>query len=135
MGQLNQKSIKYNWHEADTSVMEGIMARGDRKLNPVILKAYRKGCLYDAWSEYYRHDVWLETFAECGVDPDFYTTRKRADEEVFPWDFLDCGVTKEFLLREWHKAKAGQATPNCKEQCQGCGGARFQTGICMEHRK
>ena len=135
MGQLNQKSIKYNWHEADVSVMEGIMARGDRKLNQVILKAYQKGCLYDAWSEYYQHDVWLETFGECGVDPDFYTVRERMDEEIFPWDFLDCGVTREFLLKEWHKAKAGQVTLNCKEQCQGCGGARFQTGICVKHRK
>ena len=135
MSQLNQKSIKYNWHEADVSVLEGIMARGDRKLNQVILRAYQKGCLYDAWSEYYKNDVWLETFSECGVDPDFYTVRERADDEIFPWDFLDCGVTKQFLFREWHKAQAGQVTPNCKAQCQGCGGARFQTGICMEKRE
>lgn len=134
VSQLNQKSIKYNWHEADVSVMEGIMARGDRKLNQVILRAYQKGCLYDAWSEYYKNDVWLETFSECGVDPDFYTVRERMDDEIFPWDFLDCGVTKQFLLREWHKAQAGQVTPNCKVQCQGCGSARFQAGICMEAR-
>lgn len=132
--QLNQKSIKYNWHEADASVMEGIFARGDRRLNQVILMAYQKGCFYDAWSEYYKNDVWLEAFEECGVDPDFYTVRERSDDEIFPWDFLDCGVSKQFLLREWHKAQEETVTPNCRMQCQGCGAARFQTGVCYEKR-
>lgn len=132
--QLNQKSIKYNWHEADASVLEGILARGDRKLNQVILRAYEKGCMYDAWSEYYKNDIWMETFEECGIDISFYTTRTRGDDEIFPWDFLDCGVTKQFLLREWHRAQGESVTPNCKMQCQGCGAARFQTGICMEKR-
>ncbi len=131
-GQLNQKSIKYNWHEADVSVLEGIMARGDRRLNEVIFQAYKKGCLYDAWSEYYKNDVWFDTFSECGIDPAFYFARQRTDDEIFPWDFIDCGVTKSFLLKEWRKAKEGQITSNCKIQCQGCGAARFQTGICME---
>lgn len=132
--QLNQKSIKYNWHEADVSVLEGILARGDRRLNQVILKAYEMGCFYDAWSEYYKNDVWMKAFEECGIDPDFYTVRERADDEVFPWDFLSCGVSKEFLLREWHRAKKEVVTPNCKVQCQGCGAARFGTGICFEKR-
>lgn len=131
-GQLNQKSIKYNWHEADVSVLEGIMARGDRRLNKVILRAYQKGCMYDAWSEYYKNDVWFETFEECGIDPSFYTTRERSDEEIFPWDFLDCGVSREFLLREWHNAQEERITPNCRMQCQGCGAARFGTGVCTE---
>ncbi|MDE7250639.1 MAG: TIGR03960 family B12-binding radical SAM protein, partial [Lachnospiraceae bacterium] len=131
-GQLNQKSIKYNWHEADVSVLEGIMARGDRRLNKVILRAYQKGCIYDAWSEYYKNDVWFETFEECGIDPSFYTTRERSDDEIFPWDFLDCGVSREFLLREWHKAKDESTTPNCRVQCQGCGASRFRTGVCTE---
>lgn len=131
-GQLNQKSIKYNWHEADVSVLEGIMARGDRRLNKVILLAYQKGCMYDAWSEYYKNDVWFETFEECGIDPSFYTTRERSDDEIFPWDFLDCGVSREFLLREWHKAKEEITTPNCRMQCQGCGASRFRTGVCTE---
>ena len=131
-GQLNQKSIKYNWHEADVSVLEGIMARGDRRLNKVILRAYQKGCIYDAWSEYYKNDVWFETFEECGIDPSFYTTRERSDDEIFPWDFLDCGVSREFLLREWHKAKEESTTPNCRMQCQGCGASRFRTGVCTE---
>ncbi len=133
-GQLNQKSIKYNWHEADVSVLEGIFARGDRRLNQVILKAYQKGCMYDAWSEYYQNDLWLQTFEECGIDISFYTTRTRPDDEIFPWDFLDCGVTKEFLLREWHKAQKEIVSPNCRMQCSACGAARFHTGVCLEKR-
>lgn len=132
--QLNQKSIKYNWHEADTSVLEGIMARGDRRLNQVILAAYKKGCIYDAWSEYYRHDIWLQAFEECNIDTDFYTVRIRHDDEIFPWDFLDCGVSKQFLLKEWHNAQEERVTPNCRTQCQGCGAGRFQTGVCVENK-
>lgn len=132
--QLNQKSIKYNWHEADESVLEGIMARGDRRLNQVILKAYEKGCMYDAWSEYYKNDVWFETFDACGISPVFYT-RKRDDKEVFPWDFLDCGVKKEFLLREWHNAQEEAVTPNCRSRCSACGAGRYQTGVCLEDRR
>ncbi len=131
MSQLNQRSIKYNWHEADVSLLEGVFARGDRKLNEVILKAYKKGCMYDAWSEYYKNDVWLETFEECGISTDFYTTRERSEDEMFPWDFIDCGVTKNFLLREWHRAKEGIVTDNCKSKCSGCGSARFDCGICI----
>ena len=132
--QLNQKSIKYNWHEADVSVLEGIMARGDRRLNQVILTAYEKGCIYDAWSEFYKNDLWFEAFDDCGIDPDFYTVRERADDEIFPWDFLDCGVTREFLLKEWHRAQQESVTPNCRVKCQGCGAARFKTGVCMENK-
>lgn len=132
--QLNQKSIKYNWHEADVSVLEGILARGDRRLNQVILKAYEMGCFYDAWSEFYKNDVWMQAFEECGVDPDFYTVRERKDDEIFPWDFLDCGVSREYLLREWNRAKEEIITPNCRMQCQGCGAARFGTGVCFEKR-
>lgn len=133
--QLNQKSIKYNWHETDASVLEGILARGDRRLAQVILKVYEKGCFYDAWSEYYKNDVWMETFAECGLDIAFYTTRERALDEIFPWDFIDCGVTKEFLKKEWLKARQGTISENCKEKCQGCGAARFGGGICFENIK
>ncbi|MBD5450187.1 MAG: TIGR03960 family B12-binding radical SAM protein [Lachnospiraceae bacterium] len=132
MEQLNQKSIKYNWHEADVSVLEGIFARGDRKVAKVILEAYRRGCLFDSWSEYFHNDVWMECFEDCGLDIGFYTTRVREDDEIFPWDFLDCGVTREFLLREWKKAQAQTVSPNCKVQCQGCGANRFGGGICYE---
>ncbi|MCD7737565.1 MAG: TIGR03960 family B12-binding radical SAM protein [Lachnospiraceae bacterium] len=130
--QLNQKSIKYNWHEADMSVLEGVLARGDRRLSEVLLRVYQKGCIYDAWSEYFHNDIWMETFAECGIDPNFYTTRERPLDEIFPWDFLDCGVSKEFLKREWKKAQAGTVSPNCRAQCQGCGAARFGGGVCFE---
>ncbi len=132
--QLNQKSIKYNWHEADVSVMEGVLARGDRRLSKVLLKVYEKGCFYDAWGEYYQNEKWLEAFEECGLNVDFYT-RERSLDELFPWDFIDCGVTKDFLKREWQKALAGKTSPNCKKQCQGCGANRFGGGICFEPRE
>ncbi len=130
MEQLNQKSIKYNWHEADVSVLEGVFARGDRRIAQVILEAYRRGCLFDSWSEYFKNDVWLQCFEDCGVDIGFYTTRERSDDEIFPWDFIDCGVTRQFLLREWKKAQEGVVSPNCQTQCQGCGAGTFQCGIC-----
>lgn len=132
--QLNQKSIKYNWHEADASVLEGVLTRGDRRLGQVILKVYEKGCFYDAWSEYFDNEKWLETIEECGLSVDFYTTRERSLDEVFPWDFIDCGVTKEFLKREWLKAQQEQTSENCKLKCQGCGANRFGGGICFEPR-
>ena len=133
--QLNQKSIKYNWHEADASVLEGVLARGDRRLSEVLLKVYEKGCFYDAWSEYFHNDRWLEAFEECGLTIDFYNTRERSLDEIFPWDFIDCGVTKEFLKREWLKALKEETSPNCKKQCQGCGANRFGGGICFEPRE
>lgn len=136
MAQLNQKVIKYNWHEADVSVLEGVFARGDRKVSKVILQAYKKGCIFDAWSEYYHHDVWLSCFEECGVPIDFYTTRERAIDEVFPWDFIDCGVSRAFLEREWLRATKEQVvTPNCRQACSGCGAARFGGGVCFEERE
>ncbi len=135
MAQLNQKSIKYNWHEADVSVLEGVLARGDRKLAKVLLKAYEMGCLFDSWSECFHNDVWMKAFEDCGIEPDFYTTRERSEDEIFPWDFLDCGVTKEFLLREWKKAQTQTVSPNCRQQCQGCGANRFGGGVCVENKK
>ena len=132
--QFNQKSIKYNWHEADVSVLEGILARGDRRLCEVIRKVYEKGCFYDAWGEYYDNEKWMETLAECGLSAEFYTHRERSTDEILPWDFIDCGVTKEFLIREWKKAQQEQISENCKLKCQGCGAARFGGGICFEPR-
>lgn len=129
--QLNQKAIKYNWHDADVSVLEGVLARGDRKVAKVIQSVYEKGYFFDAWTEYYKHDVWMDSFKECGVDPDFYTTRKRSDDEIFPWDFISCGVSKKFLLNEWHKAQKEEITENCATKCQYCGSAQFGVGICF----
>ena len=134
MAQLNQKHIKYNWHEADESMMEGVLARGDRRLCDVILKAYKKGCIFDAWGEYFKFDVWMDTFKECGVDPLFYTVRERADDEIFPWDIINCGVTKEFLLREWKTALSGKKSSNCRQQCLGCGAASYGVGVCFKER-
>ena len=130
--QLNQKSIKYNWHEADISALEGVFARGDRKIAKVIEQAYRRGCIFDAWSEYFKNDIWMEAFEECGIDIAFYTTRKRGMDEIFPWDFIDCGVSKDFLKREWEKALTETVSPNCRSACQGCGANRFGGGICFE---
>ena len=132
--QLNQKSIKYNWHEADASVMECVLARGDRRLCRVILKMYQSGHFYDAWSEYYDNDAWLNTMKECGLDVWFYAHRERSLDEILPWDFIDCGVTKEFLAREWKKAQGEIVSENCRQKCQGCGAARFGGGICFEER-
>ena len=132
--QLNQKRIKYNWHETDVSVLEGILARGDRRLGPAILAAYKKGCLYDAWTDTYHHDWWLEAFDECDVDIAFYTTRVRDIDEIFPWDILNCGVSKEFLKREWLRSKEGIVTPNCKQNCNGCGAAKYGVGICFNRQ-
>lgn len=132
--QLNQKSIKYNWHEADASVLEGVLARGDRRLCEVLRRVYAKGCFYDAWSEYHDNAKWLETIEECGLSVEFYTHRERSTDEILPWDFIDCGVTKEFLKREWEKAKREEISENCKLKCQGCGAARFGGGICFEPR-
>ncbi len=132
--QKNKKSIKYNWHEADVTVLEGILARGDRRVGKAILKAYEKGCLFDSWSECFQNQRWLEAFEECGLDLDFYTTRERKEDEIFPWDFIDTGVSKKFLLREWNRAKKGEVTPNCKSACAGCGAAVFKGGVCIEHQ-
>ena len=132
--QLNQRSIRYNWHEADASVMEGVLARGDRRLGRVIRSVYERGGFYDAWSEYYDNDRWLEAMAECGLSPDFYTHREREREEILPWDFIDCGVSREFLWREWEKARREETSENCRLKCQGCGAASFGCGICTAPR-
>lgn len=130
--QLNQKSIKYNWHEPDVTTLEGFLARGDRRASEVILKAYEKGALYDAWSESFRYAIWKEAFAETGIDIEFYTLRERSTDEILPWDFIDAGVTKEFLIREWKQAKGEVVTPNCRQKCAGCGARRYEGGVCYE---
>lgn len=130
---LNRKSIRYNWHESDISVLEGLLARGDRRLSKLILSVYEKGGIYDAWSECFKKELWDEAIAENNIDVDFYVTRARNDDEIFPWDFIDTGVTKKFLLREWHNAQNEKVTPNCRMQCSGCGAASFGGGICYEN--
>ena len=130
--QLNQKSIRYHWHEPDVTVLEGFLARGDRRCAKVILKAYEKGALYDAWSENFRYDLWKEAFSETGVDMEFYTLRQRSTEEILPWDFIDAGVSRKFLIREWKRTLAEEVTPNCRQQCSGCGVKKYKGGVCVE---
>lgn len=132
MQQLNRKSLKYNWHEADVTVLEGVFARGDRKTAAVVEEAYRLGCLYDAWTETFDNEKWMKAFENTGVDVDFYTLRKRDPEELLPWDFIDIGVSKTFLKKEWEHAKEGVVTPNCRAKCSGCGAAKFGGGVCYE---
>ena len=132
--QLNQRSIRYNWHEPDVTVLEGFLARGDRRCSKVILKAYEKGALYDAWSESFHYDIWKEAFKETGVDIEFYTLRERSTDEILPWDFIDAGVTKKFLIREWEQAKAEIVTPNCRQKCSGCGVLKYKGGVCCESK-
>lgn len=131
---LNKKSIKYNWHEADVSVIEGLLARGDRKVAKVVYNAYKAGCIYDSWGDFFDNSKWVKAIEDANIDLAFYTTRERSLDEKFPWDFINIGVTKDFLKREWNNAKAEKVTPNCKIQCQGCGAAGFGGGICFENK-
>ena len=131
--QLNHKSLRYNWHEADVTVLEGIMARGDRKLSKAILHVYENGGIYDAWSEFFQYQRWLDAFKAYDIDMDFYNKRERYETEVFPWDFIDIGVTKEFMLREWKTALGETVTPNCRQRCSGCGALVFGGGVCYEN--
>ncbi|OUP50814.1 TIGR03960 family B12-binding radical SAM protein [Lachnoclostridium sp. An181] len=132
--QLNQKSLRYNWHEADVTVLEGVFARGDRRVSNVLLEAYRLGCLYDSWSETFQNDLWMQAFENTGTDIAFYNKRERDLDEILPWDFIDIGVTKEFLKREWMRALSGEVTPNCRMQCSGCGVAKYKGGVCIESK-
>ncbi len=133
--QLNRKSIKYNWHEAELSVLEGVFARGDRRVSKVIYDAYKAGCLYDSWSEYFKYDLWEKAFEDNQIDIAFYTNRERIKEEILPWDFIDAGVTKDFLWREYNRAINAKVTPNCRMACSNCGAKVYEGGVCFEDRK
>ena len=128
---IRQKRIRYMWHDNKTSYLEGVFARGDRRLAEVIVRAAEKGCKFDSWDEHFKFDAWLESFEECGIDPDFYL-RERGLDEVLPWDHIDVGVKKEFLKKEYERALTEQITPNCREKCAGCGANCFGVGVCYE---
>lgn len=130
--QINQRSIRYNCHDAVTSELEGLFARGDRKLAKVIEDAYRQGCIFDAWTDYFREEIWEQVLEKNHVSRDFYNYREREKDEIFPWDFIDIGVTKEFLWREYENSRREQVTPNCRQKCSGCGAMRFGAGVCLE---
>ena len=128
----NFKSIKYNWHDSDTSILEGLLARGDRRVSKVILNAYRLGCIFDAWSDQFDKRKWDEAIEQAGIDMDFYTTRERSLDELLPWSFIDTGISESFLKREYEKAKNGIVTKNCREACGGCGCNSWNAGVCIE---
>ncbi|MCY6484290.1 TIGR03960 family B12-binding radical SAM protein [Clostridium aestuarii] len=135
-GEIKSKRITYNWHESPVSYMEAILARGDRKLCEVIIKAFEKGAKFDGWDEYFDLGKWLSAMEECNVDGDFYACRERSYDEIFPWDFIDIGVSKEFLIRENEKAKKGELTPDCRQGCKNCGintNEKFREGKCFEN--
>lgn len=125
------KRVKYNYHEAPVSILEGVFARGDRRLAEVLLKAHEKGIRFDGWSEFFDMDKWLECFEECGLDPDFYT-RERSFDEILPWDMIDVGVKKSFLIEEAKRAARAEVTPNCRQKCSACGANCFKGGVCYE---
>ena len=132
-GAIKSRSIVYNYHEQKTSYMEAVLARGDRRLCDVLIKAYEKGAKFDGWSEYFDFELWQEALAECNVDGDFYVYRQRSYDEILPWDFIDIGVTRKYLERENEKAKTGEPTQNCRKGCTGCGvNVNFKDGECFE---
>ena len=122
---VRYRKVKYNHHDARTCVIEAVLARGDRRLSAALYEACRRGFRFDAWSEYFDYDKWMEVFAAVGIDPAFYANRRFGLDEVLPWDVIDCGVTKAFLKRERAKAFEGVTTPNCREKCAGCGANRL----------
>ena len=126
--EIRDKAISYNYHEAKLSVLEGVFARGDRRLARVLLRAQKLGVRFDAWQECFQYDLWMEAFRQEGIDPNFYNHRERSYDEILPWDIIDPGVTKEFLMRENEKAKRGEVTNNCRKLCSGCGIKQFEEG-------
>ena len=128
---LRSRSVKYQWHDTDTSRLEAILARGDRRLGPVILDAWRRGAQFDAWQEHFQMRIWLDALQAAGLDPDFYTVRERSEDEVFPWSHIDIGVSRPYLLSEYRRAQLAQTTPQCRDACSFCGAESFEGGICI----
>lgn len=127
---VHTHKIQVSWHQSQTSFLEGVFARGDRKLCDVIESAWRKGCKFDGWDEFFLFDKWTEAFKECGVDPSFYSNRRRDFNEILPWDHLDYGIRKEFLIAENKRAHESVTTPNCRQKCSACGAAKLNGGHC-----
>jgi hypothetical protein len=125
---IRSKFISYSWHETPVSYLEAVFARGDRRLSKVLIKAWEKGCKFDGWQENFKYDKWMEAFEECGVDPDFYSIRKRELSENLPWDFINIGVSKEYLIREYERSQNCTVTGDCRPSCTGCGITKFLNG-------
>lgn len=132
---VKTRKVSVSRHVPWTSFLEGVFARGDRRLCDVIETAWRKGCKFDSWEEHLDREKWMDSFAENGIDPFFYTARRRSFDEVLPWDHMDYGVTKKFLIKENEKAHRGETTASCREKCAGCGAARLNGGVCNEIRQ
>ena len=132
---ITTKKVNYNYHDAGTSYLEAVFARGDRKLSKILEKACEKNFHFDGWSDCFSIDEWMKLFEECDIDPDFYAARDRSLDELLPWDFLDYGVNKEFLLKEREKAYNDTVTPHCRLKCSNCGAAKYKTGVCYEKRQ
>ena len=127
---MTTKTVTYNWHDGQTSFIEAVLARGDRRLGNVLEAVWRKGGHLDAWEEYFSLDRWREAFEECGVDPAFYAYRRREKDEIMPWDMISSGVTRQYLWREYENAMAGVTTPDCRTHCNGCGANQLVGGKC-----
>lgn len=128
---IKDRHLRYNWHDPELSLLEAVFARGDRRTGKVLVRAWELGCRFDSWGEHFKFGTWMKAFEDCGIDPGFYASRKRDYGEVFPWDHIDIGVSKEFFIRENRKAGKGEVTPNCMTSCAGCGAAVFGQGICV----
>jgi radical SAM superfamily enzyme YgiQ (UPF0313 family) len=126
------RRISFSWHDAETSVLEAAMSRGDRRTGDVIYSAWKMGQTFDAWQEHMNFDNWKKAYAENGLDMSFYNERKRNYDEILPWDVVDICVTKEFLQREDEKATRGELTPNCREKCSHCGAVKYRGGLCVD---
>lgn len=131
---INKKRIKYNSHDAKLSMLEGVMARGDRKVADVIEAAFLSGASFDAWSEHFDFERWQKAFEACDIDPAFYANRHRTFDEILPWDFIDIGVTRQFLEKEYLRSMEEVVTPNCMDKCMVCGATCFKGGICYEDK-
>jgi radical SAM family uncharacterized protein len=129
---IKHRAVKYNWHDAKVSYLEGVFARGDRRLGKVLVAAHKAGCKFDGWHEFFKFDRWMDVFKDCGIDPDFYVTRRREYDEILPWAHIDVGVSNAFLIRESEKSKVPETTEECRKKCSGCGAAAFGGGICVQ---
>lgn len=131
--QLNAKSIRFQWHGSEMSVMEAVLARGDRRLGKLLMLLHQKGCRFDAWTEHFDAEIWHAALDTLGIDPAFYANRIRPDHEIFPWDHIDAGLRKDYLLHEFKRAMKGEVTPHCRERCSGCGiNTAYHGGVCFE---
>ena len=129
---LEKKQVKYNYHEVQLSSMEGVLARGDRKVAKAIVKAWELGAKFDGWNEHFKYDIWTKAFEDTGLSMEFYANRKRSYDEILPWDHISIGISKQFFIKEMEKAKKGEITLNCRTECANCGAKCFEGGVCYE---